>query len=226
MPNVEVFINAKNKPGNLSDDPGAIVELVRQARIKPVNPDLNKQRGVPLIDTTRSNVPYAWVKYGTSIRRGEARTQQFVAEIVNSDSGYAVRVPVVYLAFQWDDYVFIAMEYIQGSICNDSDVPLVASAIRAMIQIKAPTAEPGPQGGGLIEHPFFVEKTASVTYKSVDLLEQHVNGVSVPFFYYTSPDIRIMTFSADLRVQAHETHCRFQGRGQASGHASLPQRHG
>lgn len=185
MPNVEVFINTENKPDNLSDDPEAIVELVRQAWTKPVNLDLNlnKQRGVPLIDTTHSNVPYAWVKYGTSIRRGEARTQQFVAEIVNGDSGYAVRVPVVYLAFQWDDYVFIVMEYIQGSICNDSDVPLVASAVRAMIQIKAPTAEPGPQGGGLIEHPFFVEKMASVTYKSVDLLEQHVNGVSVPFLH-------------------------------------------
>ena len=133
MPNIEVFINTKNKPDNLSHDPGAIVELIHQVRTKPVNPDLNKQRGVPLIETTRSNVPYAWVKYSTFIRRGKAQTQQLVAEIVNGDSGYAVWVPVVYLAFQWDEYVFIIMEYIQGSICNDFDIPLVASAISSSI---------------------------------------------------------------------------------------------
>ena len=168
---------------------GAIVELVCQARTKPVNPDLNKQHGIPLIETTCSNITYAWVKYSTFIGRGKAQTQQLVAKIMNGDSGYAVWVPIIYLVFQWDEYIFIIMEYIQGSICNDSNILLVTSAILAMIQIKAPTAEPGPQGSSLIEHPFFIKKMASVMYKSVDLLEQHVNGVSVPFFYYTSTDI-------------------------------------
>ena len=51
---------------------------------------------------------------------------------------------------------------------------------QSLITVQGPTAEPGPAGGGPIEHRFFVECKSSITYRSVDELEGHINGVSVP----------------------------------------------
>ena len=65
-------------------------------------------------------------------------------------------------------------------ICDDSDARLVADAVESLITIQGPTAEPGPVGGGPIVHRFFMDWQSSVTYKSVDLLEKHLNGVRVP----------------------------------------------
>ncbi|KAF5313761.1 hypothetical protein D9619_013716 [Psilocybe cf. subviscida] len=158
------------------DDPRVIVELCRRAQAAPL-PNLNQPHGVPLIDTPHTTIPYAWVKYGSSIQRGEAWTQHFVASTVNPRPMCTVRVPHVYLAFQWDDCVFIVMEYIHGSPCTVHDIPLVASAVHPLIQIQAPptaAAAPGPLHGGLIEHPFFVDNIASVVYNSVAQLESHI----------------------------------------------------
>ena len=32
----------------------------------------------------------------------------------------------------------------------------------------------------MIEHPFFIDRTSSIWYESVEELENHINGVSVP----------------------------------------------
>ncbi len=72
------------------------------------------------------------------------------------------------------------MEYIDGSICDDSDVELVAAAVQSLISIQGPTTAPGPVGGGPIWHCFFLDWESPVVFDSVKLLEKHVNGVSVP----------------------------------------------
>lgn len=113
---------------------------------------------------------------------GEARTrtQHYVAQSLNDKAGAAVRIPCVYLAFESDGLGYIVSEYIDGSICNNADAALVAAAVQSLITVQGPTAEPGPAGGGPIEHRFFVECKSSITYRSVDELEAHINGESVP----------------------------------------------
>ena len=70
------------------------------------------------------------------------------------------------------------MEYIDGQICGASDFALVAAAVQSLIAIPSPTSAPGPVGGGLIEHPFFIERKSSIWYESVKELGDHINGVS------------------------------------------------
>ena len=111
---------------------------------------------------------------------GEARTQRYVAQQLQSSGITAVRVPHIYLAFTWHSYGYIVSEYIDGKMCDDSDIPGVAAAVQALISIPSPSSTPGPVGGGRIEHPFFVERTSSIWYESVEELQDHVNGVSVP----------------------------------------------
>jgi hypothetical protein len=172
MSQIELVIDADNKPDNLLD-PKAIVQQCRDA-----NSNSNKLRGVPLVNKSHG-APYAWVKYGWYTTMGEALTQDFVGKAINGNPNAAVRVPRVYLAFRSGDYGYIVMEYIDGSTCDNSDAKLVAAAVQSLIAIRGPTAEPGPVGRGPIRHRFFVEWKSSMTYHSVQELEQHINGVSV-----------------------------------------------
>ena len=110
---------------------------------------------------------------------GEAKTQSFVAQFLNNKAGSAVRVPQVYLAFTWGGFGYIVMEYIDGQTCGDSDVALVAAAVQSLITIPSRTSAPGPAGGGMIEHLFFIERMSSIWYESAEELEDHINGVSV-----------------------------------------------
>jgi hypothetical protein len=109
----------------------------------------------------------------------EARTQNYVAQIVNGDAAAGVRVPYVYLFFMSRHWGFIVMEFIDGVICKNANAKLVAAAVQSLITIRAPTAQPGPIGGGPICHDFFIDRESSVTYSSVELLEKHINGMSV-----------------------------------------------
>ena len=111
---------------------------------------------------------------------GEARTQHFVTQVFNDKAGAAVRSPYVYVAFQSEGIGYIVMEYIDGSTCDDSDTKLVAAAVQSLITVQSPTVEPGPVGGGPIGHRFFIDWQSSVTDNSFEVLEKHINGVSVP----------------------------------------------
>lgn len=115
---------------------------------------------------------------------GEAKTRGFVAESLNKKADSVVCAPQVYLAFTWGHFGYIIMEYIDGQICDNSsaDADLVAATVQSLITISSPTSTPGPVGGGVIEHPFFIERTSSIWYESVGELEDHINGVSVPTF--------------------------------------------
>ena len=177
---IEVVINAENKPENLP----SFEEIIKQCfALGPLQVTATNIHGVQLTLAKRSNndTSYVWVKFGRTITMGEARTQSLVAQYLNDTANSAVRAPQVYLAFTWGEFGFIIMEYIDGQICGNSDAGLVAAAVKSLITIPSPTSVPGPVGGGVIEHPFFVEGTSSISYKSVEELEDHINGVSVPF---------------------------------------------
>ena len=118
--------------------------------------------------------------FRSNVTMSEAMTQRFVAQYLQADNNHDVRAPRVYLAFTWGDFGYIVSEFIDGRMCDSSDTALVAAAVQALIAIPSPSSRPGPVGGGLIEHPFFVDRTSSIQYESVEELEDHVNGVSLP----------------------------------------------
>ncbi|KAF6757672.1 hypothetical protein DFP72DRAFT_1065464 [Ephemerocybe angulata] len=134
-------------------------------------------RGTPLIDST--GTPYAWVRFGYSdVYMEDARTQQYVADIVKQDDAAPVRVPAVYSFFKSQlGRGYIVMELIDGEVCSNADADLVAAAVQYLIAIKAPTDQPGPIGGGPVCHTLFPDVRSSVTYSSVDWLEKHMNGI-------------------------------------------------
>ncbi|KAL1760682.1 hypothetical protein FB107DRAFT_269730 [Schizophyllum commune] len=99
-------------PTNILPSPEAIVDQVRAAAIeagkaksKPLH-----LRGVPLVDESRGDVPYSWVKYGILY---EAKMQHFVAQAVDDKADAPVRVPLVYLYFKSGRRGYIVMEFIE-----------------------------------------------------------------------------------------------------------------
>ena len=78
---------------------------------------------------------------------------------------------------KWD--FLVVMDYIDGALCEASDAPRVAAAVQALTTIPAPPeqVQPGPVGGGLINHRFFIDWESSVAYESVGSLQKHFNGV-------------------------------------------------
>ena len=108
-PQVEVVINAENKPENLPN----FKEIIKQCFVMgPLQSTATNINGVRLTLVKRSNsdATYVWVKYGEAITMGEARTQSFVAQFLNNKADSAVRAPQVYLAFTWDGFGYIIME--------------------------------------------------------------------------------------------------------------------
>jgi hypothetical protein len=177
--NVNVFINDENKPANIPSYETIIKQCfdLRPGQVTAINTS-----GVRIILDKRSDTEVSdiWVKFGSDITMGEAKTQRFVAQYLESNNIAAVGAPRVYLAFTWDRFGFIVTKYIDGQTCGDSDIPLVAAAVKHLITIPSPSPTPGPVGGGLIEHPFFVYRTSSIWYNSVEELQAHINGVSLP----------------------------------------------
>lgn len=177
MSEIQFDIVADNRPNNL---PSA-EEIIRQCRVAALANAADSTyylRGIPLVDERENDIPRTWVKFGSPSIMAEARTQNYVAQVVNGDGAAPVRVPYVYLSFTSKDTGYIVMEYIDGVICRNADVRLVAAAVQFLINIRGPTAQPGPIGGGLICHDFFIDRKSSLTYSSVGMLENHINGVS------------------------------------------------
>jgi hypothetical protein len=141
--------------------------------------------GIPLLIDESRGVASAWVKYGWSVTMGEALTQDWVGQALNASPDAAVRIPAVYLAFEHSGVGYIVMEYIDGPVCDDSDALRVAAAVECLIRVKGPTSTPGPVGGGPIKHRFFIEWSSSLTYSTVQLLEDHVNGVRMYHSFHT-----------------------------------------
>ncbi|KAI0047117.1 hypothetical protein FA95DRAFT_1519424 [Auriscalpium vulgare] len=197
MPNfVEVFIDDENKPTNIP----RYETIIRQSiALRPDQATDINTSGVRLTlsKTSDTDVSDIWVKFGEEISMGEAMTQRFVAQHLESNQIAAVRAPRVYLAFTWGHDGFIVTEYIDGKMCDDSDIPLVVAAVQYLITIQSPSPTPGRIGGGLIEHPFFIERTASVWYDSVKELQAHINGI----LRCTGRSLRV-DFSPELEGQS------------------------
>ncbi len=113
--------------------------------------------------------------------QGNNGTERFVSQYLEEHNIAAVRAPRVYLAFTWGAFGFIVSEYIDGPMCDFSDITPVAAAVQALLKIPSPSSTPGPVGGGVIEHPFFLDWMPDIWYNTVEELQRHVNGVSVQF---------------------------------------------
>lgn len=186
---IQIAIDSDSSPNNLP----SIDVIIQKSSEVP-----NDKRCFALVDES-SGVYIAWVKRGRSIGMGEARTQHRVAQLFNGNPGAAVRAPYVYIAFEWDYMGFIVMEYIPGTTCTDADVQAVAAAVTSLINVQGTML--GPVGGGQIKHSFFQDWESSVWYKSVEDLENHINGVST--FFGSSPSLRfrwvvMITLDTDL----------------------------
>ena len=175
---VEVFINDEGKPANIPDYATIITQCFE---LGPQQTTTINISGVHIAVDKRSDgdISDIWVKSGRNVTMGEAMTQRFVAQYLQANNNRDVRAPRIYLAFTWGDFGYIVSEFIDGRMCNNSDAALVAAAVQALIAIPSPSSRPGPVGGGLIEHPFFVDRTSSIQYESVEDLEDHVNGVNL-----------------------------------------------
>jgi len=180
MPSVvNVFINDKNKPANIPNYETIITQCFDLGPRQATDINISGVR-ITLDKRSDNEISDIWVKYGGRITMAEAETQRFVAQYLEDNDIPTVRAPRVYLAFTWSDFGFIVSEYINGQMCGKSDIPLVAAAVQSLITIPSSSSIPGPIGGGLIEHPFLVERTSSTRYESVKELQDHINGVSVP----------------------------------------------
>ena len=209
-------IEADNKPVNL---PGP-EEIIRIANSNSKSNDLP---GIPLVDESSGATPYARIRCGTRVTMGEALTQQFVGQALNGKADTAVRVPCIYLAFQVGFWGYIVTEHIDGSICDSSDAALITTAVESLITVRGPTAVPGPIGGGLIRHYFFNEEESPITYDSVQELEDHINGVSVPLCSALSlAGFWMMNLEKDSRIHEEAAACQLRARGRGLRSAPLP----
>ncbi|KAF9016817.1 hypothetical protein BDZ89DRAFT_1045547 [Hymenopellis radicata] len=173
---VNVSIKDENMPTNMPSYE-TIIEQSFSLRPRQVTAINTSGVRITLDKRLDNDVSDIWVKFGSDITMGEAKTQHLVAQYLESNRIAAVRAPRVYLAFTWGAFGFIVSEYIDGQICGDSDIPLVATAVQYLITIRSTSPTPGPVGGGLIEHPFFVDRTSSIWYDSVEELQAHINGI-------------------------------------------------
>jgi hypothetical protein len=177
---VELVIDAKIKPTNLPSFNDIINQCPSLAKAQSISPNMSGAR-FSLVKESNDDAAYVWVKFGYSIM-SEARTQHFVSQFLEDNANTTVRVPRVYLAFKCNHIGYIVMEYIDGTLCENSDAELLATAVQSLISIKSPTLQPGPIGGGSIRNPLFgMFSDSEKTYKSVKELQNHVNGVSFSF---------------------------------------------
>ena len=141
--------------------------------------------------------PRFWVKYGNrSVIPGEGRTQAHVARIVNDNAESVVRVPEVYLGFSRGRRGYIVMDFVGGTTLaqrkrnrryEKKDIEVVAAAVQQLTKITMPAGTaPGPVGGGLIGHDFFVECLSAIRYATVRDLEVQINNVCLPLAFSAS----------------------------------------
>ncbi|KAI0794641.1 hypothetical protein C8Q74DRAFT_1249862 [Fomes fomentarius] len=174
---ITVHIDVEGKPTNIPDCE-SIIKQSFELR-PPGQTTASIFNGVRITLDVRSDrdVSNIWVKFAPSLTMGEARTQQFVSQYLEQHNITAVRAPRVYLAFTSGAFGFIVSEYIDGPMCEFSESNLVAAAVQALLKIPSPSSTPGPVGGGVIEHPFFLDCWSDIWYETVEELQRHVNGI-------------------------------------------------
>jgi serine/threonine protein kinase len=135
--------------------------------------------------------PRFWVKYGSGVTLGEARTQNQVAQIVNVDPESVVGVPEVYLFFLRGRCRYLVMEYVDGLTVEsrqqtkgkyaEGDLEAVAAAFKQLTNLRVPAdTSPGPVGSGPICHDFFLECKSTHVYNTVQELQNQINKLVAP----------------------------------------------
>lgn len=108
-----------------------------------------------------------------------------------------VCVPELFRAFEHRGCYFLVMEHVPGKtlgqILDEDDneeagevdhsmlYGYIAEGIRLLCVKAPPGSSPGPVGGGIIRHPFFNDFEAATPYRDVEMLETHLNKVSIVF---------------------------------------------
>ena len=204
---VYICFEDENKPTNF---PSYAAIILRYREERPRQTTKINISGVRLsFDKSSDNeIRDLWIKAGFNVKMGEAMTQRYVAQHLRNNAITALRAPHVYLAFTWCGSGYIVSEYIDGKMCDDSDILRVAAAVQYLITIPSPNSTLGPVGGGPIEHPFFIDWTSSIWYESIGELQDHVNGVNVPpclaLSLRTLAALQLMTPNTDLTLHGEE----------------------
>jgi hypothetical protein len=117
-----------------------------------------------------------FIKYGSSVTIGEAKTQQYFYEKIYSQRGTTFKIPEIYRAFEAGGRTYIVMEYIDiVSYASDEER---ANAVAQLVNIEHPSsAVLGPIGGGPLKHIFFADCEAPRQYSTVDEIQTYVNNV-------------------------------------------------
>lgn len=99
-------------------------------------------QGITITDPSTHSV-IAWVKCGVNVTLGEAHMQHWTAMARREAGISSVQVASVFRAFTADYHGcrvgYITMQYIEGTDCDSKDVDLIARAVEALINLRAPS---------------------------------------------------------------------------------------
>jgi len=183
---IECHITANELPHGLP----CPLEIVRYCQNTVCRPYPRYGTAWPGPSSSSTTAPTVWIKWGVAIRMSEARTQDYLAGVVNAAPDSAVRVPRIHLAFMYEGDGYIVMEYVAGVTVQqllqkpnatraerNRIYKAVAAAVKQLIEIRVSAdTPPGPVGGGIIGHPCFDEDESDVKYDTVGALETHFNN--------------------------------------------------
>ncbi|EIM91143.1 uncharacterized protein STEHIDRAFT_136955 [Stereum hirsutum FP-91666 SS1] len=140
-------------------------------------------QGITITDpSTHSEI--AWVKCGVNVTLGEAHMQHWTAMALREAGISSVQVASVFRAFTADYHGcrvgYITMQYIEGTDCDSKDVDLIARAVEALINLRAPsTATLGHFGSDTssIVHSFFPEWLPNADYRTDQDFYDHIQKI-------------------------------------------------
>ena len=117
-----------------------------------------------------------FIKYGFSVKVGEAKNQHYFYKKIRSQCGTAVKIPKIHHAFETRGRTYIVMEYIDiVSYASDEER---ANAVAQLVSIEPPSgATLGPIGGGPIKHCFFIDNESPRRYLTVQEMQTYINNV-------------------------------------------------
>ena len=142
---IRVYIDAEDKPTDFPSHKTIIKKSkeMRHARSRETESNVSGVK-LPLEPETSGSgshddedelrIRYIWVKFRYNVRMGEARTQQYVSQYLGGND--TVRAPHVYAAFTRGTCGYIVSEYIDGRICDDSDIPCNPSSKSRALKTK------------------------------------------------------------------------------------------
>lgn len=117
-----------------------------------------------------------FIKYGFSVKVGEAKNQHYFYKKIRSQCGTAVKIPKIHRAFETRGRTYIVMEHIDIVSCASDEER--ANAVAQLVSIEPPSgAALGPIGGGPVKHCFFMDNEAPRRYPTVQEMQTYINNV-------------------------------------------------